>query len=487
MNNTVTLNSRFAFVDIETTGLKFTHNRIIEVGIILVENGKVLKKFNQLINPEEEVPAYSFELTGISPQELKNAYNFRQHSEDILALLENATFVAHNARFDYSFLREEFKRIGVDFKAKTLCTVKLSRHLFPEHSRHSLDHVVDRCNITVKNRHRAYDDAEALWKFLKYIKKQFSEDHIHQAFLAITKTRHRPPHLDEDLYQRLPEAPGVYIFYGQNGEVLYIGKSVNIKERVASHFHDSLNSNKEMSIFQSVHHIEARTTAGDFSALMLESRLIKEMQPMYNRLLRRIRKLTVLEKTENEGGYYGANIQYLDGIDAGNSEKVLGIFKSKKKAEEHLLALTEEFKLCRKLLGIEKSKKECFLFQLKKCSGACAGHEASIHYNMRFLEAFENSRIRRWPFSGPILVEEKFAPTATNIQRRNTKGEVYIIDQWCIIAQGVYHEDSLQLSEMPMQFDYDTYKILNRHMRKNKLHYKPISREEIGRLFAVEY
>lgn len=487
MSKPLTLKSRFAFVDIETTGLKFTHNRIIEIGIVVVENGKVIKKFNQLVNPEERVSAFSYELTGINPHELSNAKNFNQLSEDILAHLEDAIFVAHNARFDYSFIREEFKRIGIDFNAKTLCTVKLSKNLFPEHQRHSLDHVTARAGITVKNRHRAYDDAEALWKFIKYLKKHFTEEQIEEAFLDTTKSRHRPPNLAPELFTTLPETSGIYIFYGQNGEVLYIGKSINIKERVMSHFHNSLSSNKEMEIFQRVHHIETRITAGEFSALMLESQLIKAMQPLYNRLLRRMRRLTIIEKTQTEKGYYGANINYLETIEPSDSEKVLGIFKNKRKAEEHLINLTNEFNLCRKVLGLEKTSridpnKECFLYQLKKCHGACAGHEMPEKYNLRFIQAFEESRIRRWPFSSPIAIEEKFKPNAEDAGKTNSKGEVYIIDQWCIIANGTYDEDQLRLTPNEMRFDYDTYKILNRHMRKNKLKYKAISQEEIERL-----
>lgn len=167
-----------SFIDIETTGGWATTDKIIEVGIIRVENGRVKKRLNKLIDPDRPLPPFITQLTGISDKDLVSAPSFYDVSEEILELLEDSIFVAHNVGFDYSFIKHEFENIGHNFSSSRLCTVKLSRHFYPEHKRHNLDSVIQRHNLKVKNRHRAMDDAKAIFEFYKILEKEFSTEEI---------------------------------------------------------------------------------------------------------------------------------------------------------------------------------------------------------------------------------------------------------------------------------------------------------------------
>ncbi|PIZ64583.1 hypothetical protein CO051_01130 [Candidatus Roizmanbacteria bacterium CG_4_9_14_0_2_um_filter_39_13] len=141
----------YSFVDIETTGTSTRHDRIIEIGILRVENDKIVKKYNQLINPETHVSPFITQITGIIPDDLEDAPTFEIVKDEVYELLRDSIFVAHNVRFDHGFLKNEFKRFDMQFSMKQLCTVRLSRTLFPEHRHHNLDAIIERFNITCTN------------------------------------------------------------------------------------------------------------------------------------------------------------------------------------------------------------------------------------------------------------------------------------------------------------------------------------------------
>lgn len=180
-------NLNLAIVDVETTGGFANVDRIIEIGIIRIEKGKIVKKYNSLIDPEQYLSPFIIELTGITDKDLEKAPTFITVRETIAELLNNCVFVAHNAHFDYGFVKHEFKRLGERWQAQKLCTVQLSRHLYPEHRHHNLDSVIERCNITVKNRHRALDDAKAVWDFIKHSQKKFSKETLNSAVRKVLK------------------------------------------------------------------------------------------------------------------------------------------------------------------------------------------------------------------------------------------------------------------------------------------------------------
>lgn len=454
--STAMLPENFAFVDVETTGMSIIRDRIIEIGILRVENGKLVSTFNSLINPQAYLSSYIENMTGIASKELENAPTFNCVKKDILNHLTDSIFVAHNSRFDYAFIKNEFKRLDITFSAKNLCTVKLSKYLFPRYKHHGLDNIIDRFNIACRNRHRAFDDAKVLWEFFQIVKTQFDEEKIKKAFKFITKRTTTPLNITDKIINKLPESSGVYIFYGKSGAPLYIGKSVNIKERVLSHFSNDHNSPLEMKITQNIESIETIETAGELGALFKESMLIKKMQPLYNRKLRIKKSLVVLKKVKDKKGFETVEISVPGKINAVDLYDILGIFKSKKQTIDFLKFAAKKYNLCEKILGIEKAKKSCFGYHLEQCFGACIGLEKPVRYNLRFMEAFYKDKIKPWPFKGPVLIKES----------NGFEGEeVFLVDKWCLLGSYKSNEDLNTKTKInTYDFDQDVYKILTRYL-----------------------
>lgn len=446
-----------AILDVETTGATAPYDRIIEIGILRIENNKIVRKFQTLLNPEVTISPFIENLTGIDGKDLENAPLFSEIKNDLIELLEGATFVAHNARFDYSFVRNEFKRIGIPYSAKQLCTVKLSRLLFPNLRHHNLDSIIERFEIECKRRHRAYDDAKVIWDFLQKIEQSISQEKLEKAFKAILKKPSLPPLLQNRDVNNLPEKAGVYMFFGKGEIPLYIGKSINIKDRVLSHFINDTDSSTELEISQQVERIETILTGGELSALILESEMIKKMQPIYNRKLRYARKLTYLKKKVNADGYFSVDLKHGEEINSNEIVEILGIFKSKKLAKEHLANLVKEHSLCENLLGLQKTIKPCFSYRLGWCKGACAKKEKAALYNSRFEIAFLKTKLRNWPFNGPIVVKEK----------RDDIGEAMVFDKWCYLGKfsEYEYEESRDITALS---DFDVYKILQSFLKEER-------------------
>ncbi len=443
------------FIDLETTGASFNYDRVIEVGIIRVENGKVVKTLNTLVNPGVTLSLDIELLTGIKSVQLENAPSFYQIKDDVLEILNGAVFAAHNARFDYAFLKYEFKHQDITFSAKCLCTVKLSRKLYPEFPRHNLDALIERFGFKCKNRHRAYDDAAVLWEFYKMAQKKFEATIFLDSIQKVMKRPSLPSKLSEEQLNNLPESPGVYIFYGVNGLPLYIGKSINIRDRVLSHFSADTESQKEMSIAQQIESIETIVTNSELGALLKESELIKKMQPLYNRVLRQKTKILVLVKKQTLFGEYSqVELIQKEAIGADESDSVLAVFKNKKSAKDFLIDVTKNYQLCEKLLGTEKGNGACFAYRLGKCLGACVEKESSLKYNLRFEEAFYNSKIKQWPFAGPILIQDG----------AGSEKDCFVVDKWCFLGSLNKEDDLSEFKFEEMNFDLDTYKILKRYL-----------------------
>src|SRR5574343_1087664 len=275
-----------AFVDLETTGGSAMKDRITEIGIVLVDDDGV-REWSQLVHPQMHIPLFIEQMTGISNAMVENAPSFEQVAKDVDALLQFRLFIAHNARFDYGFLKNEFKRVGLLFKPQVLCTVKLSRALYPQYHRHNLDSLIERHQLTAKERHRALADAQLIHQFWQHAHQQFAADAIEATVKNLVQRSSLPSQLDPNLVHELPEGPGVYLFYGENELPLYIGKSVNIRQRVLSHFAADHRHPKEMSLSQQLRRIDWIETAGELGALLTEGPLIKKLTPVYNQRLRR--------------------------------------------------------------------------------------------------------------------------------------------------------------------------------------------------------
>lgn len=467
------------FVDIETNGLSHIRGKVIEVAAIRVENGKITRVFNQLIDPESEIPSFITKLTGIRQEDVRGAAPFRQQAGELHDILSGAIFVAHNVRFDYSFLKQEFKRVGKTFLPKQLCTVKLSRTLYPEQKSHKLESLIARHGFSFNSRHRAYDDAHVLWQFLQHAVANFPADIIQAAIGKQLRQPALPKGLAADLVRELPETPGVYIFEDEQNKPLYIGKSINIKKRVLSHFGHDHDDSKEFKISQAIKNISTRTTGGELEALLLESRLVKEMMPLYNRKLRKTQKLLIARRSFDDSGYMTVSLEEANQLEADGLHDILAVYDRRNRAKSSLESMQKLYELCPKLLGLEKSAKGCFLSQLGKCRGACARREQKELYNYRLEMAFERQRIQDWPYNGPVLVQERFTESTI------TSG--IIVDKWCVIgevSQDEYCEVEVsnRLSGGTKTFDLDTYKILQGFLtaKIHKLVIQPLSAQQLS-------
>lgn len=451
------LPTALSFVDIETTGANPVSGRVIEIGILRVEDNQLVKTYKTLINPQTYIDPFIENLTGIRSTVLENAPTFDQVKDEILEILEGSIFVAHNVRFDYGFLRNEFKRFGHSFSLKHFCTVKLARLLYPGHTRYNLDSIIERFHLVCENRHRAFDDAKVLWDFYQKAKQEIPTDIFTKAINIVLKRTSIPLGISQDVLDSLPETPGVYTFYGEKGMPLYIGKSINVRDRVLSHFASDHISSTEMKIAQQITGIETVQTAGELGALFLESMLVKKQQPLFNRKLRNARKLIALKKNQTDQGY--SSIEQIDAnsVSVDMLEKIVGIFTSQRQIKDYLYELCKTYGLCPKLFYLEKGTGECFAYHLEQCKGACIGKVSPLQYNLKFDEAFYTSRIKPWPFKGPILIKEK-----------GQSEEHFIVDKWCLIGTIKNEHDSIDDVQQDYQFDFDTYKILRGYLRSEK-------------------
>jgi DNA polymerase-3 subunit epsilon len=471
------LDQPLVFVDIETNGLNHIRGRVIEVAAIRVEHGKITSQFSSLVDPESELPQFITRLTGITSNDLKYAPTFDQIADELRAVLQDAVFVAHNVRFDYSFLKQEFGRLGLDFLPKQLCTVKLSRALHPHIKGHKLADLIRRHNFTYSKRHRAYDDAAVLWQFIQYAQKQFPPEQVDAAIRLQIKQPSIPKSLQPELVRNLPETPGVYIFEDEAGRPLYVGKSVNIKKRVLSHFGRDHAESKEFKIAQTIHHIETRQTPGELTALLLESQLVKELQPLYNRQLRKLNKLSLVKLRPDSSGYLTTYVEDSNGISPDDIGSIVAVHSTKGKAKRAMTEAAKVYDLCPKLLGLEKSTGACFLYQLHKCRGACVGQEPPELYNLRLQTAFDRQRLRAWPYQGAVVLSE-----ASNDE---SVSHGVVVDQWCVLGevrQEPYCEPTVEWHQKV--FDLDTYKILQSYLgaKMNKLAITNLSPAQLQQL-----
>jgi DNA polymerase-3 subunit epsilon len=440
------------YVDIETTGGSARSSRVLEVAAIRVEPGGETREFSTLVDPETYVPANITSITGITSADIVGAPKFNDIADELSDIMNGAVFIAHNVRFDYSFLKMEFARLGIDFSPRLLCTVRLSRALYKLEKGHSLAKLIERHEIPVLDRHRALADAAAIKYFTELAFNEHGEDIFNQMVERQLRTQYLPPNLDIEELESIGNVPGVYIFKNDVGQPMYVGKSVTLKNRILSHFRDT--STREVKISQSVHHVEAIPTSSELAALVLESKLVKELQPLFNRQLRRIWRYALLMKDMNDG-YATLRVQsgQIDG--STDLSNVYGVYETRTKAKARILELTRTFELCPKLMGIENTKSACFSYSLGRCRGACIGEESPELYNRRFELALEHHKIAAWPYQSAVAVPI------------NQGGEKVIIDNW-IIRGYLNAEGEKVYDDMEPTFDVDEYKIIKRFLRENR-------------------
>ena len=374
---------RYAIVDIETTGNFSRNHSITEIAIIIHDGKKILDTFQSLVNPETTTTPFVSRLTGITNAMLQDAPKFFEIAKKVWDLTEDAVFVAHSVNFDYSYIHEEFKSLGADFKRKKLCTVRLSRKLFPGYPTYSLGSICASLEIPFANRHRAMGDAAATAKLFELCVQADTDDVIKKMLTKNSKEALLPPNLPKDVYDNLPERTGVYYMHDVKGKVIYVGKAINIKSRIYSHF---TGKGSRLSFVPAIANITYQLCGTELIALLLESEEIKRIYPQYNVAQKFSRGNYVLTDYMDQKGVHHLLI-------AKNhpSLKVHGVFKSFEAAREGMYNLMAEFDLCPKYCGIQIATGACFDYQVRKCKGVCAGNESEDEYNKRVVLALKNN------------------------------------------------------------------------------------------------
>jgi DNA polymerase-3 subunit epsilon len=454
-----------AFIDLETTGANPVRDRITEIGVVEVDGDRVTT-WNTLVNPQRPIPEFIQQLTGIRNEMVADAPTFAEVAEELAGRLQGRLFIAHNARFDYGFVRNEYQRLGQRFRADVLCTVRLSRRLFPQFPRHNLDSLIVRHDLQPGDRHRALADADLLWQLWRVLRNEPGDAALAEAVNLQLQRPSLPPHLDPGLLDDLPESPGVYQFYGENDALLYVGKSVNLRQRVLSHFAADTREYKEMRLTQEVRRIDWQQTVGELGALLLEARLVKEGKPIHNRRLRRTSELCSWRLEEVAPGDFRPSLVSGQESGFGRAGELFGLFATRREAQTALRKIAEAHQLCPVILGLEKPAKPgrpCFAHQVQKCKGACVGKEAIGLHSARLMAALAKLRLEAWPYPGPIGLVER--DDFMDVE------EIHVVDGWRYLGTAkseVDVHDLLEQASKP-QFDRDTYKLIRSHLAKGKL------------------
>lgn len=378
----------YTIIDIETTGGMSHRDRITEVAMVRIQNGEIIDRFESLINPERSIPTEITRITGITNDMVANAPKFYEVAKTIVEFTEDAIFVAHNVRFDYNFIREEFKSLGYTYSKKLLCTVQLSRKAFPGLRSYSLGNLIRHFGIEVVNRHRAMDDVLATADIFLRIVDQAKYSEKAQAWLAGgIKELNLPNNLSREFLEDLPEVPGVYYFYNQHRTIIYVGKSINIKQRIFQHFSSVDTKSEKMS--QKTHDISYEVTGHELIALLLESEEIKKHKPEINKTQRRAEYPFYVYSYEDEFGYINFNFDRI-GKSKEENRDILVYTATKNGARSFIFQAMQLYGLCGGKTGFHACGTDCFHYQSGECPGAGIGFESAEAYNERAAEAREN-------------------------------------------------------------------------------------------------
>ncbi len=446
----------YAIVDIETTGGQFNEEGITEIAIYKFDGHEVVDQFISLVNPEKEIQPFVVKLTGINNAMLRSAPKFYEVAKRIIEITEGCILVAHNTSFDYRILRTEFNRLGYDFVKPTLCTVELSKKLIPEQPSYSLGKLVRALGIPMSDRHRASGDALATVKLFKMLLAKDTEKEILISLIkAEIKSGLTPKLLD--IVESLPSRTGIYYMHNEKGDLIYIGKSKNIKKRVNQHFTGTANKSKKIQI--EVFVVTHEETGSELIALLKESEEIKINKPIYNRAQRKSIFQWALYKDVDENGYINLTIQKADG-----RKKEITSYTSVQEGKNALFKITEKYNLCQKLNGLYETQNGCFQYKIKECNGACLGKETPDEYNERVKDF-----IREMEFDNSNMV---IIDRGRSVNERSAVLiENGIYKGYCFydLNYQINNIDVLKNIIIPMQNNRDTRHIIQSYLKRNRV------------------
>jgi DNA polymerase-3 subunit epsilon len=447
----------YVIVDIETTGGNMKNGKITEIAIYRHNGIQIVDEFVSLVNPESYIPPFITSLTGITNEMVESAPPFYQIAKEVVEICKDAVFVAHNAAFDYNFIREEFRNLGYQFEMPTICTVKLARKLLPGHTSYSLGNICPELGIGNDARHRAAGDALATVKLFEILLDKnnglMNPEDPYQAFSA--DGLH--PEMSIERIKELPASTGVYYIHNENGELVYIGKSKNIRNRIITHLGNP-KTKKGIEMKQNAADIRCFITGSELVALLMESEEIKLEKPRYNRAQRRSKNKLGLYHYTDRKGYIRLVLKPNNGVDV-----PLATFDTMQEGRERLFQWIDEFELCQQLCGLYEGKHGCFQYQLKTCKGACVGQESDVSYNNRVLHL-----LKKLSYGHDNLV-------ILDKGRYESEMAVVMIEKGCYLGWGFVGED--ECIESPQQFkehitfysdNGDTRSIISNYIRQKK-------------------
>lgn len=445
----------YAIIDIETTGGQFNEEGITEIAIYKFDGHEIIDQFVSLVNPEIPIQPFVVKLTGINDAMLRSAPKFFEVAKRIIEMTNDCVLVAHNAEFDYRILRTEFRRLGYDFKQKTLCTVELSKKLLPEQTSHSLGKLVRALGIPMADRHRASGDALATVKLFQLLLAKDIEKVILKELIKSEIQKGITPKLHV-IIDNLPSKTGVYYIHNEGGKLIYIGKSKNIKKRINQHFTGI--DVKSIKIQREVFSVTYEETGSELIALLKESEEIKIHKPIYNRAQRKSVFNIALYIEADKKGYLNLKLQKTDG-----RRKEITSFSTLQEAQNALFRITSAYKLCQKFTGLYITKESCFQYKIKECDGACIGEISPEEYNLRVQEfitknSFENQN---------MIVTDR----GRNLSERSAvliENGVYKGYAFYDLNYQIQNIEILKNILIPMQNNRDTKNIIQSHIRKSK-------------------
>jgi DNA polymerase-3 subunit epsilon len=446
----------YAIIDIETTGGQFNEEGITEIAIYKFDGSEIVDQFISLVNPEKPIQPFVVNLTGINNAMLRSAPKFYEVAKRIIEITEGCILVAHNTSFDYRILRTEFTRLGYDFIKQTLCTVELSKKLIPGQPSYSLGKLVRALGIPMSDRHRASGDALATVKLFQMLLAKDTEKEIVTSLIkAEIKSGLTPKLLD--IVESLPSKTGIYYIHNEKGELIYIGKSKNIKKRINQHFTGKNSKSKKLQV--QVFTVSYEETGSELVALLKESEEIKINKPIHNRAQRKSIFQWALYEILDGNGYLNLKLLKADG-----RKKEITSYTTPQEGKNALFRITEKYNLCQKLNGLYETQSGCFQHKINECNGACLGKETPDVYNQRveeFLDemSFENQNMivvdrgRKVSERSAILIENG------------------IYKGYCFydLNYQITNVEVLKNILIPMQNNRDTRTIIRGYLRKNKV------------------
>jgi len=446
----------YCILDIETTGGQFNEEGITEIAIYKYDGHDIVDQFISLVNPEIPIQPFVVKLTGINNAMLRSAPKFYEVAKRIIEITENCIVVAHNASFDYRILQTEFRRLGFRFQKQTLCTVELSKKLIPGQESYSLGKLVRALGIPMADRHRATGDAMATVKLFKMLLAKDVEKEIIKSLVKTEIKSGMSPKL-LDIVENLPSKTGIYYIHNEKGDLIYIGKSKNIKKRVNQHFTGTTAKCKKIQT--EVYTVSFEETGSELIALLKESEEIKVNKPIYNRTHRKSIFQWALYVQKNENGYLTLQLQKADG-----RKKEITAFSSPQEGKNALFKITDKYQLCQKINDLYDTKNACFKYKIKECAGACIQEEDTESYNDRVTEYLEMNQFENENMiildRGRSLEER----TAILIENGIYKGYCFYD-----LNYQVSNVDVLKNMLIPMQNNRDARQIIQSYLRKNKV------------------